>query len=1385
MGFWTGYGTGSSSGGSTKPPAPPKAAASFWGGYTAKQTPAAAPPSDFEKKIVSSFLSLPESNRNDTLGRLDKAAKKGDQAAARKLQLLVPLRKSSIPQTPNYGSSSKLWQSLSGIATDAVGMALHPFDGGTAGEGTVPRLPNGKVAGEFQAGSSSDIPTAIAAKRPDLVKQGLRDQAIQGVEARFMYGKVPMTDALLARGGVQAAEKAAPKVASTLIKPVSRGTKIIKGAKDINRVGMENAAGNVLNQGTSDNARNLSGSNLQESLGHIAATAGEGYGFGAGFKTAGKAVRGVAKTVARNINVPAEQVAHLRVARDQPELYKSGDGKAVEAAVKTEMDRIKSDPVQSQLVAQAYDQGGSKSLTADTGYHQLAQDVAGRSHAVNDSFQSAVKIIADETGAIHVPGPSKQAARIHEKAVNDYGGDVAKVQDATRATVTLGSAGELNKYIQAIGKQFEVVRVKNGLDNAGYQDVKVNVRLPNGDTGEILLATPEMLKAKNELGGHKLYEQARGADVPTAVREQLEAEMKRIYSAAGADSANRLASSSEISRPSVNALATEKGALVETTRQRSTLPSDVSTTTTLSTSKKRLDSVVTGESPFSSTVAQNGNTVKEAPNAPVNQTVDETLATPDATSRVKQYEESLQAAITGIEKAPGYQAELAAKGGGEVIGNKETYAKAKAAGPMDPDEIKNWQAGQPSDSVSIVRAKATLDVVAKEFTDKWQSGALDPGQLDAAAEELAKLEAGYHVMTAEPGRATQIQSTFVAKQYERAKELERLIKETKGPNRSALIEKGIKEFGEASEKAEKSGAVPKSTAARWTDMLVEYATATKLTSPLTHLVNIASSLITLPTRALEGTITTGLQAAKGHTGVRSLKYAFGSAAGVRQAVVQFGHDFVQAWNPVAVDLADGTSKADMRAPAISGKNVGLDGKVGRAVDIAGKAVRTPFNLLSAADNFFKNVLRDSEIHQQAYAKGYQEGFRGPQLASRIQELVTSPTDGMKTRAELVAKEHTFTSEPGPLAKGIIKTLSHVPLLRLLVPFVSTPTNLAKYQIQRTPIGLFAPRNVKDLVKGGIGRDEAIARLGVGGMMSVGAVMAAYSAADNITGPAPSDKGEKDNFYATGKKPYAVKIGDHWVQYNRFQPIGMYLTQAVGLRDALQRGDSKTAGNLFTSMAIVTAKGLADLPFVQGVSGVIDALNNPSDQTAMNKAFGGVITGLLPNIGRDIAGALDSNQPRNAKTITDQIKLMIPGKRGEVSPRVTGFGAEQQVGGSQFERGSTAITKIVSKDTSSELSRALDDIGKESGYYPQAPQRNAKVRGKVLSNEEYDKYSRVSGQKLQSKLQKALGDTGFTGASPEDKAADLQTMVTDARKQAADEIFGKAGKKTTPRKAKHY
>lgn len=173
-------------------------------------------------------------------------------------------------------------------------------------------------------------------------------------------------------------------------------------------------------------------------------------------------------------------------------------------------------------------------------------------------------------------------------------------------------------------------------------------------------------------------------------------------------------------------------------------------------------------------------------------------------------------------------------------------------------------------------------------------------------------------------------------------------------------------------------------------------------------------------------------------------------------------------------------------------------------------------------------------------------------------------------ARQIARERTFTEELSVergslgLTKRLIGTsfrdsvskvgglMAHatqqVPALRLIVPFVRTPTNILQWYLDRS-VGA-----VSDLAAAMVSADvrKALtpqARQELAGRLAMGAsliTVAAHYASQRderglplLTGAGPTDPDERRAWEATGWRPYSVRVGDQYVSYNRLDPSSTF------------------------------------------------------------------------------------------------------------------------------------------------------------------------------------------------------------------------------------------------------
>ena len=150
------------------------------------------------------------------------------------------------------------------------------------------------------------------------------------------------------------------------------------------------------------------------------------------------------------------------------------------------------------------------------------------------------------------------------------------------------------------------------------------------------------------------------------------------------------------------------------------------------------------------------------------------------------------------------------------------------------------------------------------------------------------------------------------------------------------------------------------------------------------------------------------------------------------------------------------------------------GFVGKGINVGGKVIRFSSQLMTATDALIQAPNLIGSIHYQGYIEGVQQNLKGEDLSkfvkghvdAIIEYYASNSGKGIKDpitarilkRSQDFAKRSTFTEDIrtdgytgfGATAAKINEAANQVPLVRSLMAFVRTPTNILKRQLRRTP-----------------------------------------------------------------------------------------------------------------------------------------------------------------------------------------------------------------------------------------------------------------------------------------------------------------------------------------------
>jgi hypothetical protein len=514
---------------------------------------------------------------------------------------------------------------------------------------------------------------------------------------------------------------------------------------------------------------------------------------------------------------------------------------------------------------------------------------------------------------------------------------------------------------------------------------------------------------------------------------------------------------------------------------------------------------------------------------------------------------------------------------------------------------------------------------------------------------------------------------------------------------------------------------------RGTDMWMSTWINGLLSNPTTHAKNIAGNLffggLQIPERALASAIgKTRNFMFKGGEDAISTDEIYAQAMGFLQGIREGGEIAARAFKsntptdpfqkieatrlnrePFEVDFGDSDT-----GKAISG-----------ALSYYGKFVTLPGRALMAEDEFFKAIgyrmelnalaTRESEkMYKALVDSGVTPDNAAQQSADFMADMLANPSADIRDAAMGVSRTVTFTRELEPALQGIQRAAQN-PLIKMFVPFIKTPTNIALEAITRTPgLNFASPRFWGDYNAGGIRRDQAIARVTLGGAMIYSVSAGVFEG--RVTGYGPMRMEDKKALEGTGWQQFSfvfdakdvseemmarfeklttVSRGPDkvYISYAGLEPIGTLL--GIGATSG-EYAQMTPGGEDLDKLAMGGALGvyqyLSEQPMLQGFSDIqkvftsgakdgptilYDFINAASKQMSQF-AIGGSPVGVHSSF---VAGVERIVDPTRSSTMPAEMST----KTGIIDPAVRGFYSAVQ------------YYKSRNPLTSDSLPRALDPI----------------------------------------------------------------------------------------------
>ena len=523
-----------------------------------------------------------------------------------------------------------------------------------------------------------------------------------------------------------------------------------------------------------------------------------------------------------------------------------------------------------------------------------------------------------------------------------------------------------------------------------------------------------------------------------------------------------------------------------------------------------------------------------------------------------------------------------------------------------------------------------------------------------------------------------------------------------------------------------------------------------VSGPKTQLINLLSNSYMVGARPLERLIGSAAGAAFGDPAANNIfKESLRQYAYLGSAFVDgFGlarKAFMQSDSVLAPHHTE--AYGSNRAVAAFGGMKPWDSPgniLGNALRVAGAGIGLPTRSLGFVDEAVKQTVYRSKLmakaHVQALEEGSKAGLEGDQLDGFVRTFVRDKVDagfddkGRATDPEALREAQTATFQqdlkPGSFGKWVqAGTQSFYPL-RLVLPFVKTPTNIMRYGWKMTPILNMLQGEYKAALSGAHGAEakaQAIGQMTLGSLFMGSAAFLVSNG--TITGGGPKDYKAAQELKATGWQPYSVVIGHAdgtktYVPFNRLDPVAIPVGIVADIMDALHAmGGEETPdiGAAIGGLRVALSKQFTDKTYLTGASQAMDAMLDPEGN--LGKWANTTASNFVP-----YSAALRQLNPdphlHEARSLTDKLLATIPGLSEKVPPRFDAWGDPMQRVG------------LWSSDTDQLVDHETQRLTLESGSPPaEAPQPNHNgidLRQIIMTSPEwagktaYEVYQRLAG-----------------------------------------------------------
>ncbi|WP_432450607.1 hypothetical protein [Aliiroseovarius marinus] len=413
------------------------------------------------------------------------------------------------------------------------------------------------------------------------------------------------------------------------------------------------------------------------------------------------------------------------------------------------------------------------------------------------------------------------------------------------------------------------------------------------------------------------------------------------------------------------------------------------------------------------------------------------------------------------------------------------------------------------------------------------------------------------------------------------------------------------------------------------------------------------------------------------------------------------------------------------------------------VNYMGETIRLPSRGLLAGDELFKQMNYRSNLYARLSTEASDLVAAGKitkeEMGQHIADRMATAFDrkgSARSQVDLdYAREATYTQDlrQDSPSRHVQDFTNRHPGMKLILPFVRTPTNILKAGVQRTPVLRRLSKSLMDDINSGDPRRMASAngKLATGSLMwGMGVTLAMEG---RITGSGPKDPTLRARLMETGWRPYSVVTDDgnggkRYVEYRRMDPYAMFLGIAADVAEIGGQVGEAEMSELATSAIIGLVNNVASKTYLQGLIDVVEGVSDPER--------------FLPGLMRQYASSMVpfsaaqremrkhvDNEMREVRSVVDAVMNTVPGFSDDLPARRSwitgeaiqypkGWGADMT---SPIGDAFAAANPIIAGDWKQD--KVLDELGNlDFGF--SAPTR--KLEGVEMTTAQYSRLLELHG-----------------------------------------------------------